>query len=67
MHGKRALLNFEGVFQLMEATDMLRPVPDISSRRPRHRVETLAALRAAFEKAGVEFTKGRRPGVRIAT
>jgi hypothetical protein len=27
--------------------------------------ETLAAIRKALEKAGVEFTNGRRPGVRL--
>ena len=26
--------------------------------------ETLEAIRRAFEKAGVEFTNGKRPGVR---
>jgi transcriptional regulator with XRE-family HTH domain len=27
--------------------------------------ETLAAIRKALEKAGVRFTNGRRPGVRL--
>ena len=27
--------------------------------------ETLAAIRHALEKAGVEFTNGKRPGVRL--
>ena len=42
-------------------------ITNIETRRYRGTVETLAALRAAFEKAGVEFTNGKRPGVRIAT
>jgi len=28
--------------------------------------ETLAAMKAALEDAGVEFTNGERPGVRLA-
>ena len=32
-------------------------------RRP----ETVAAMRKALEKAGVIFTDGKRPGVRVAT
>jgi hypothetical protein len=27
--------------------------------------ETLAAIRKALEKAGVQFTSGKRPGVRL--
>jgi DNA-binding XRE family transcriptional regulator len=27
--------------------------------------DTMAAIRRAFEKAGVEFTNGKRPGVRL--
>lgn len=27
--------------------------------------ETLAAIRRALERAGVEFTNGKRPGVRL--
>ena len=29
--------------------------------------ETLPAMREALEKAGVKFTDGKRPGVRVAT
>jgi len=29
--------------------------------------KTLEALRTALEKAGVEFTNGKRPGVKLAT
>ena len=29
------------------------------------RPETLAAIKKALEKAGVEFTNGKRPGVRM--
>ncbi len=29
------------------------------------RPETLAAIKKALEKAGVEFTNGRKPGVRL--
>jgi hypothetical protein len=30
-------------------------------------VETVAAIEGALEKAGVQFTNGKRPGVRLAT
>jgi hypothetical protein len=36
----------------------------IEKGRHRGRDETLEALRTALEKAGVEFTNGKRPGVR---
>ena len=42
-------------------------ITNIETGRYRGTDETLAALRAACEKAGVEFTNGKRPGVRIAT
>jgi transcriptional regulator with XRE-family HTH domain len=37
----------------------------IEKGRRRGRDETLEALRTALEKAGVEFTNGKRPGVRL--
>jgi len=39
----------------------------IEKGRRRGRDETLEALRTALEKAGVEFTNGKRPGVKLAT
>jgi hypothetical protein len=39
----------------------------VDFERDRRRVsdEAIAAMRAALEKAGVEFTNGKRPGVRL--
>ena len=34
-------------------------------RRPRGRVDTVAAIRASLEAAGIEFTDGHTPGVRL--
>ena len=38
----------------------------IEKGRRRGRDKTLEALRKALEKAGVEFTNGKRPGVRLS-
>ena len=35
--------------------------------KPHSRARTLAAIRAALEAAGVEFTNGDAPGVRLRT
>jgi transcriptional regulator with XRE-family HTH domain len=37
------------------------------SGRPRASAEAMATIRAALEKAGVEFTNGGQPGVRRKT
>lgn len=43
----------------------LSTVVDFERERRRVSDEAVAAIREALEKAGVEFTNGKRPGVRI--
>jgi transcriptional regulator with XRE-family HTH domain len=45
----------------------LSTVRDYETGRRDVSAEAIARLRAALERAGVEFTNGKRPGVRIAT
>jgi predicted nucleic acid-binding Zn ribbon protein len=40
-------------------------VNSFETERYAGRPETIAAMRKALEKAGVEFTNGKRPGVRL--
>jgi DNA-binding XRE family transcriptional regulator len=40
-------------------------VTNIETERYAGDPETLRAIRRALEKAGVEFTNGKRPGVRL--
>ena len=40
-------------------------VNSFETERYAGRPETVAAMRKALEKAGVEFTNGKRPGVRL--
>jgi transcriptional regulator with XRE-family HTH domain len=51
--GKKAKVHFNTVHAIERGKSVAKP-------------ETLAAIRKALEKAGVEFTNGRRPGVRFA-
>jgi transcriptional regulator with XRE-family HTH domain len=63
----RALLRWEQR-QLAEASSVSLPTIKRLEAKPGVLVahnSTLAALRAAFEAAGVEFTNGDRPGVRL--
>jgi transcriptional regulator with XRE-family HTH domain len=63
----RALLRWEQR-QLAEASSVSLPTIKRLEAKPgvllAHN-STVAALRAAFEAAGVEFTNGDRPGVRM--
>jgi transcriptional regulator with XRE-family HTH domain len=63
----RALLRWEQR-QLAEASSISLPTIKRLEAKPGVLVahnSTVAALRAAFEAAGVEFTNGDRPGVRM--
>ena len=40
-------------------------VNSFETERYAGRPETIAAMRKALEKAGVEFTNGKKPGVRL--
>jgi transcriptional regulator with XRE-family HTH domain len=51
--GKKAKVHFNTVHAIERGKSVAKP-------------ETLAAIRKALEKGGVEFTNGRRPGVRFA-
>ena len=51
--GKKSKVHFNTVHAIERGKSVAKP-------------ETLAAIRHALEKAGVEFTNGRRPGVRFA-
>jgi transcriptional regulator with XRE-family HTH domain len=51
--GKKSKVHFNTVHAIERGKSIAKP-------------ETLAAIRKALEKAGVEFTNGRRPGVRFA-
>jgi transcriptional regulator with XRE-family HTH domain len=50
--GKKAKVHFNTVHAIERGKSVAKP-------------ETLAAIREALEKAGVEFTNGKRPGVRL--
>jgi len=50
--GKKAKVHFNTVHAIERGKSEGKP-------------ETLAAIRKALEKAGVEFTNGKRPGVRF--
>lgn len=61
----RALVNWT-VRKLAEKAGIHRnTVTNIETERSSGDDATLAAIRAALEKAGVEFTNGKRPGVRL--
>jgi transcriptional regulator with XRE-family HTH domain len=61
----RALVNWT-VRDLAERAGIHRnTVTNIETERSAGDDVTLAAIRRALEKAGVEFTNGRRPGVRL--
>jgi DNA-binding XRE family transcriptional regulator len=61
----RGLLNWT-VRDLAEKAAVHRnTVTNIETERYAGDPETLNAIRRAFEKAGVEFTNGKRPGVRL--
>ena len=51
--GKKAKVHFNTVHAIERGKSVAKP-------------ETLAAIRQVLEKAGVEFTNGRRQGVRFA-
>ena len=50
--GKKAKVHFNTVHAIECGKSVAKP-------------ETLAAIRKVLEKAGVEFTNGKRPGVRL--
>jgi transcriptional regulator with XRE-family HTH domain len=61
----RGLLNWT-VRDLAEKAGVHRnTVTNIETERYAGDSETLEAIRRALEKAGVEFTNGKRPGVRL--
>jgi transcriptional regulator with XRE-family HTH domain len=56
-----------GLAQLAEAAGLgLSTVYEFESERREVAEASLAKMRRALEKAGVEFTNGKRPGVRLA-
>jgi Helix-turn-helix len=50
--GKKAKVHFNTVHAIERGKSVAKP-------------ETLAAIRKVLEKAGVQFTNGKRPGVRL--
>ena len=50
--GKKAKVHFNTVHAIERGKSIAKP-------------ETLAAIRKAIEKAGVQFTSGKHPGVRL--
>jgi len=50
--GKKAKVHFNTVHAIERGKSVAKP-------------ETLAAIRKVLEKAGVEFTSGKHPGVRL--
>jgi transcriptional regulator with XRE-family HTH domain len=50
--GKRSKVHFNTIHAIERGKSIAKP-------------ETLAAIRKAIEKAGVQFTSGKRPGVRL--
>jgi transcriptional regulator with XRE-family HTH domain len=51
--GKKAKVHFNTVHAIERGKSIGKP-------------DTMAAIRKALEKAGVEFTNGKRPGLRFA-
>jgi len=61
----RALLDWTQP-ELAEAAGLgLSTVVDFERQRRRVSDDAMAAIHRALEKAGVEFTNGKRPGVRL--
>jgi transcriptional regulator with XRE-family HTH domain len=57
-----------GVRELSSAASVAgSTIVDIEAGRRQAHPRTIAALRAALEAAGVEFTNGDAPGVRLIT
>ena len=48
------------------AVQVTHTVTNIETGRYAGDPQTLAAIRKALEKGGVEFTNGKKPGVRLA-
>ena len=63
----RALLKWSREKLAAEGKVPARTVADFELENTAPRASTLAAIRAALEAAGVEFTNGNAPGVRLLT
>ena len=64
--GARAMLRFTRE-QLAQASHVaVATLADFETGRRQPHTRTVSALRAALEAAGVEFTNGDAPGVRLA-
>jgi transcriptional regulator with XRE-family HTH domain len=61
----RALLDYDQASLASEASLGLSTVVDFERERRVVSAKAIAAIRAALEAAGVEFTNGVRPGVRL--
>lgn len=65
LRAARALVDWT-VRDLSDATGIHRnTITMIERGRSQPTEETMATLQRALEKAGVEFTNGKRPGVRL--
>jgi transcriptional regulator with XRE-family HTH domain len=61
----RALLDYNQADLASKASLGLSTVVDFERSRRAVSVDAVAAMRSALEAAGVEFTNGDRPGVRM--
>ena len=61
----RALLDYDQASLASEASLGLSTVVDFERERRLVSAKAIAAIRAALEAAGVEFTNGDQPGVRM--
>jgi transcriptional regulator with XRE-family HTH domain len=61
----RNLLNWSQSYLARQSSITIVAVQNFEAAKTMPRPATLAAMRAALEAAGIEFTKGKRPGVRL--
>jgi transcriptional regulator with XRE-family HTH domain len=66
LRAARGLLNWS-VRELAERAKVHRnTISNYENGKYAGTIETVAAIKGALEKAGVQFTNGKRPGVRLA-
>ena len=62
----RALLGWSQADLATEAGLGITTIADFELERRRSSFKTMGAIREALERSGVQFTFGKRPGVRLA-
>jgi len=62
----RALLNWSQEELVRHSKITKKTIADFERGATTPRAQTLAQLLAAFDKAGIEFLNGKRPGARLS-